>query len=101
MRIAQEEVFGPVLSVIKFNDEDDAVSIANDSRFGLGSGVWTRDIGRAFRMSERIQAGTVWFKQYRKIDVEGKGSVDVRVLGVTRTFNKKLTYMKTSKNITN
>jgi acyl-CoA reductase-like NAD-dependent aldehyde dehydrogenase len=67
MRIAQEEVFGPVLSVIKFKDEEDAVSIANDVRFGLGSGVWTSDIGRAIRMSERIQAGTVWVNTYRAV----------------------------------
>jgi aldehyde dehydrogenase (NAD+) len=67
MRIAQEEVFGPVLSVIKFKDEEDAVAIANDVRFGLGSGVWTSDIGRAFRMSERIQAGTVWVNTYRAV----------------------------------
>jgi len=67
MRIAQEEVFGPVLSVIKFKDEEDAVTIANDVRFGLGSGVWTSDIGRAFRMSERIQAGTVWVNTYRAV----------------------------------
>lgn len=67
MRIAQEEVFGPVLSVIKFKDEDEAISIANDSRFGLGSGVWTSDIGRAFRMAERIQAGTVWVNTYRAV----------------------------------
>lgn len=65
MRIAQEEVFGPVLSVIKFKDEDEVIRIANDSRFGLGAGVWTTDIGRAFRMSERIQAGTVWINTYR------------------------------------
>ncbi|MBV8052772.1 MAG: aldehyde dehydrogenase [Acidobacteriaceae bacterium] len=67
MRIAQEEVFGPVLSVIKFKDEDEAVAIANDSRFGLGSGVWTSDIGRAHRMAERIQAGTVWVNCYRAV----------------------------------
>ena len=67
MRIAQEEVFGPVLSVIKFKDEDEAVTIANDIRFGLGAGVWTSDIGRAFRMSERIQAGTVWVNTYRAV----------------------------------
>lgn len=67
MRIAQEEVFGPVLSVIKFKDEDDALAIANDVRFGLGSGVWTSDIGRAIRMSERIQAGTVWVNTYRAV----------------------------------
>lgn len=67
MRIAQEEVFGPVLSIIKFKDEDEAVAIANDVRFGLGAGVWTSDIGRAIRMSERIQAGTVWVNTYRAV----------------------------------
>ena len=67
MRIAQEEVFGPVLSVIKFKDEDEALAIANDVRFGLGAGVWTSDIGRAFRMSQRIQAGTVWVNTYRAV----------------------------------
>ena len=67
MRIAQEEVFGPVLSVIKFKDEEEAAHIANDVRFGLGSGVWTNDIARAIRMSERIQAGTVWVNTYRAV----------------------------------
>ena len=67
MRIAQEEVFGPVLSVIPFDDEEEAVAIANDVRFGLGAGVWTSDIGRAFRMAERIQSGTVWVNTYRAV----------------------------------
>jgi len=67
MRIAQEEIFGPVLSVIRFKDEDEALRIANDVRFGLGAGVWTRDIGRAIRMSERIQSGTVWVNTYRAV----------------------------------
>jgi aldehyde dehydrogenase (NAD+) len=67
MRIAQEEIFGPVLSVLRFKDEDEALRIANDVRFGLGAGVWTRDIGRAIRMSERIQAGTVWVNTYRAV----------------------------------
>jgi len=67
MRIAQEEVFGPVLSVIPFKDEEEALQIANDTRFGLGSGVWTSDIGRAIRMSERIKAGTVWVNTYRAV----------------------------------
>ena len=67
MRIAQEEVFGPVLSVIKFDDEEEAAAIANDVRFGLGAGVWTNDIGRAIRMAERIQAGTVWVNTYRAV----------------------------------
>ncbi len=67
MRIAQEEVFGPVLSIIKFKEEHEAVAIANDVRFGLASGVWTQDIGRAFRMAERIQSGTVWVNTYRAV----------------------------------
>lgn len=67
MRIAQEEVFGPVLAIIRFKDEDEAIAIANDSNYGLGAGVWTSDIGRAFRLSERIQAGTVWVNTYRAV----------------------------------
>lgn len=67
MRIAQEEVFGPVLSVIPFDTEDEAVAIANAIRFGLAAGVWTSDIGRAIRMSEQIKAGTVWVNTYRAV----------------------------------
>lgn len=67
MRIAQEEVFGPVLSVIRFKDEEDAIRIANGVRFGLAAAVWTQDIGRAIRMSERLQAGTVWVNTYRAV----------------------------------
>ena len=67
MRIAQEEVFGPVLAVIPFDDEDEAVSVANDVRFGLAAGVWTSDIGRALRMSERLRVGTVWVNTYRAV----------------------------------
>lgn len=67
MRIAQEEVFGPVLSIIAFEDEADALRIANDVRFGLAAAVWTTDIGRAIRMSEKLQAGTVWVNTYRAL----------------------------------
>ena len=67
MRIAQEEVFGPVLSILRFKDEAEALSIANDVRFGLAAAVWTSDIGRAIRMSEKLQAGTVWINTYRAI----------------------------------
>jgi (Z)-2-((N-methylformamido)methylene)-5-hydroxybutyrolactone dehydrogenase len=65
MRIAQEEVFGPVLAVIKFKDEADAVRIGNDVRFGLAAGVWTQSLHRALYMSERLKAGTVWINNYR------------------------------------
>ncbi|MFT4195923.1 aldehyde dehydrogenase, partial [Ottowia sp.] len=67
MRIAQEEVFGPVLSIIRFKDEEDALRIANGVRFGLAAAVWTKDIGRAIRMSEKLQAGTVWVNTYRAV----------------------------------
>jgi aldehyde dehydrogenase (NAD+) len=65
MRIAQEEVFGPVLSVIRFTDEDDAVRIANDTRFGLAAGIWTTSMRRAIAMADRLRAGTVWVNNYR------------------------------------
>ncbi len=67
MRIAQEEVFGPVLSVIPFKDEDNAVAIGNDVVFGLAAGVWTQSIRRAITMAERLQAGTVWVNTYRAV----------------------------------
>jgi (Z)-2-((N-methylformamido)methylene)-5-hydroxybutyrolactone dehydrogenase len=67
MRIAQEEVFGPVLSVIPFEDEEDAIAIGNDVVYGLAAGVWTRDIRRALTMANRLQAGTVWVNTYRAV----------------------------------
>jgi acyl-CoA reductase-like NAD-dependent aldehyde dehydrogenase len=67
MRIAQEEVFGPVLSIIPFEDEEDAVRIANDTMYGLAAGVWTKSIRRALLMSERLEAGTVWVNTYRAV----------------------------------
>ena len=67
MRIAREEVFGPVLSIIGFEAEADAVRIANDTIYGLAAGVWTGDIGRAVRMSSVLKAGTVWVNTYRAI----------------------------------
>jgi aldehyde dehydrogenase (NAD+) len=65
MRIAQEEVFGPILSIIPFEDEDEAVAIANDSIYGLAAGMWTQDLGRAIRLPERLEAGSVWVNMYR------------------------------------
>jgi aldehyde dehydrogenase (NAD+) len=67
MRIAQEEVFGPVLSVIKFRDEEEAIAIANDVLYGLAAGVWTESVRRAIEVSNRLQAGTVWVNTYRAV----------------------------------
>jgi acyl-CoA reductase-like NAD-dependent aldehyde dehydrogenase len=68
MKIAQEEVFGPVLCVIPFRDEDQAVEIANDTVFGLAAGVWTRDLDRAHRVARAVRAGTIWVNHYRRGD---------------------------------
>lgn len=67
MRIAREEVFGPVLSIIGFEDEADAIRLANDTVYGLAAGVWTENIGRAVRMSKALKAGTVWVNTYRAV----------------------------------
>ena len=67
MRIAQEEVFGPVLAVIPFQDEEEAVAIGNDVVYGLAAGVWTQSMRRAVMMAERLQAGTVWVNTYRAV----------------------------------
>jgi aldehyde dehydrogenase (NAD+) len=67
MRIAQEEVFGPVLAVIPFKDEDEAIAIGNDVVYGLAAGVWTDSMRRALTMAERLQAGTVWINTYRAV----------------------------------
>ncbi len=69
MRIAQEEVFGPVLSVIPFDTEDDAVRIANDVKFGLAAGIWTENLARGIRMTEKVRAGTIWVNNYRSTSV--------------------------------
>ena len=66
MRVFQEEIFGPVLAVTTFRDEAEALSIANDTLYGLGAGVWTRDGNRASRMSRGIQAGRIWVNCYHQ-----------------------------------
>jgi len=67
MRIAQEEIFGPVLSIIPFKDEEEAIEIGNDVVYGLAAGVWTQNIRRAMVMAERLEAGTVWINTYRAV----------------------------------
>jgi len=69
MRIAREEVFGPVLVAIPFDDEADAVAQANDSEFGLGGAVWTRDVARAHRVAAAVRAGIFWINMYRDMHV--------------------------------
>jgi acyl-CoA reductase-like NAD-dependent aldehyde dehydrogenase len=68
MTIAQEEIFGPVLSVIKFKDDDDAVRIANDSMYGLASGIWSQDPDRCLTTAKRLRAGTVWINDFHLIN---------------------------------
>ena len=64
MRIVQEEVFGPVVTVERFYSEDEALDLANDTRYGLAGGVWTNDAGRAQRVANRLRHGTVWINDF-------------------------------------
>lgn len=68
MRIAREEIFGPVAAVIPFDDEDDAVRTANRTIYGLAAGIWTRDVAKAHRVAEQLHSGTVWINTYNQYD---------------------------------
>jgi acyl-CoA reductase-like NAD-dependent aldehyde dehydrogenase len=69
MRISQEEIFGPVVSVIKFKDDEEALRLANGTAYSLAAGVWSRDIGRVHNFAKKVKAGTVWINTYGYTDV--------------------------------
>jgi aldehyde dehydrogenase (NAD+) len=66
--VCQEEIFGPVLSMLRFSDEQEAAALANDSRYGLAAGIWTKDIQRVFRLTKKLRVGTVWVNAYRTLN---------------------------------
>ena len=68
MKIAREEIFGPVVSVIPFKDEHDAILQGNDTTYGLAAGIWTRDVSKAHRVARALRAGTVWINCYNVFD---------------------------------
>ena len=87
MRVAREEIFGPVACVIKFKTEDEAVAMANDSQYGLGGGVWTRDINRAIRVSRAVETGRMWVNTYNSIP-EGAPFGGFKASGIGRETHK-------------
>jgi aldehyde dehydrogenase len=89
MRVFQEEIFGPVLAVTTFKDEADALRIANDTLYGLGAGVWTRDGGRAYRMGRGIKAGRVWTNCYHLYPA-GAAFGGYKVSGIGRETHKMM-----------
>jgi phenylacetaldehyde dehydrogenase len=68
MRVAQEEIFGPVVCVIPFDTEEEAVSLANATEFGLAGAIWTKDVGRAHRVAHQLEIGVIWINDHHRID---------------------------------
>lgn len=68
-RVAQEEIFGPIATIIKFKDEDEVIKLANDSEYGLAGGIWSKDINRIFRVSKAIETGRIWVNTYNSFEV--------------------------------
>ena len=87
MRVAQEEIFGPVGVVIRFKDEEDVIRMANESTYGLGGAVWTRDINRAIRVSRAIETGRMWVNTYNSIP-EGAPFGGYKESGIGRETHK-------------
>lgn len=99
MRVAQEEIFGPVAVVIKFKDEEDVIRMANDSRYGLAGAVWTRDINRAIRVSRAVETGRMWVNTYNAIP-EGAPFGGYKESGIGRETHKAtLEHYTQTKNI--
>lgn len=102
MSIAQDEIFGPVLSIIPFDDQDDALRIANDTRYGLSAAVWTSNLGRAHTMARSLQAGTVWINNFDTSDItapfggykeSGFGGKDKSLHALGKYTNTKTTWI--------
>jgi acyl-CoA reductase-like NAD-dependent aldehyde dehydrogenase len=89
MRVAQEEIFGPVLVAIKFKDEDDAIRIANESDYGLGGGVWSHNINRALRVARKVNTGRMWVNNYNNIPA-GASFGGYKKSGYGRETNKMI-----------
>ena len=99
MRVFQEEIFGPVLSVTTFADEAEALEIANDSLYGLGAGVWSRDGNRAFRFGRSIKAGRVWTNCYHQYPA-GAAFGGYKLSGIGRETHKMmLDHYRQTKNL--
>lgn len=99
MRIFQEEIFGPVVSVTTFKDEEEALAIANDTLYGLGAGVWTRNINRAYRFGRGIQAGRVWTNCYHSYPAHAAFG-GYKMSGIGReTHHMMLAHYQQTKNI--
>ena len=99
MCIAQEEIFGPVLSISPFSDEADAIRVANDSTYGLASAVWTQNIDRAFRVTRALHAGEVYVNSYYSASMyetpmAGQKQSGVGEAGLTRYLQSKAVFLK-------